>query len=130
MNKIEEGLPKDIFNLFTSYLSEDEINYNSGEWHKFKKDRLCTIAAQNEWLDLLKWAHSKNLEQNSDTCIGAAEYVDIEILKYLHENNCPWARSNGCDWNIQTCLTAVEYNNEEIIGWLNENNCPCEGEYH
>ena len=54
MNIIQ--LPKDLNNICCSYLTDDEYLYVNNEWTKFKKNEVCNIAAENGWLDLLKWA--------------------------------------------------------------------------
>ena len=49
-------LPKDLNNICCSYLTSQKCIYVNNEWTKFNKDYICYIAAQNGWLDLLKWA--------------------------------------------------------------------------
>ena len=90
-------MPKDINDLCLSYLTKEEQIYYRKEWNKFDKDYVCNIAAENGWLDLLKWARSNQTvsEWDSWTCSYAAENGHLEILK--------WARENGCEWNSYTC---------------------------
>jgi hypothetical protein len=53
-------LPKDIYNLCLSYLSENNIIYFEENWYKFPKNELCNIAARHGWFDLLKWARQND----------------------------------------------------------------------
>ena len=127
-------LPKDLLNLCTSYLSEDEKKYIENRWDEFKEDLVCNIAAKNGWLDLLKWARDRlvtfgnGCNWDSKVCRYAALNGHLEVLK--------WARENGCPWDYLTCSYAVENGHLEVIKWLEDslvtfgNNCPCNGTYH
>ena len=55
---IIEKLTEDVQKICESYLTEEEQKYIRGEneWNKFDKYNVCNIAAENGWLDLLKWA--------------------------------------------------------------------------
>jgi hypothetical protein len=48
-------IPKDICNICTSFLSENDKIYSGNTWYNFPKKEVCDIAAQNGWFDLLKW---------------------------------------------------------------------------
>ena len=84
-----EYLHKDISNICHSYLTLDEITYYKKEWYKFNKYNVCTTAAQNGWLDLLKWArkleNGSQAEWNSWTCKNAAENGHLEVLKWVEK---------------------------------------------
>ena len=54
MNIIQ--LPKDLNDICCSYLTDEECIYVNNEWMEFDKNEVCNIAAENGWLDLLKWA--------------------------------------------------------------------------
>ena len=56
MDKQKHYLTKDIFNLYFSYLSAEEIIYYEKNWHNFKISDVCFIAIKNGWCDLLIWA--------------------------------------------------------------------------
>jgi hypothetical protein len=64
--------PSDILKLCDKYLSPDEITYIKCDWNNFPKDKICEIAAVNNWLDLLIWARQNNCEWNYLTCMAAA----------------------------------------------------------
>ena len=86
MNIIQ--LPKDLNNICCSYLTNNECIYVNKEWKKFNKNKICNIAAENGWLDLLKWARHSSLtfgngcEWNSNVCSNAAENGHLEVLKW------------------------------------------------
>jgi len=42
--------------------------------------------------------------------------VNLEVLKYLHENGCPW--------NEECCEIASLYEYLEVLKYLHENGCP------
>ena len=69
-------IPKDLAKLCNSYLADNEIIYYSGEinWTKFHKDAICSMAAENGWIDLLKWSRKpeNNCYWNNNTCYFAA----------------------------------------------------------
>ena len=71
MNIIQ--LPKDLNNICCSYLTNDECIYVNKEWEKFNKNKICIIAAENGWLDLLKWGRQNGCEWNTQICSRAAQ---------------------------------------------------------
>src|SRR5947207_1347241 len=115
MNIIQ--LPKDLKNICCSYLTGEECMYINKEWTKFNKNIICNIAAENGWLDLLKWA-----KQNSYVCNNAAQNGHLEVLK--------WARQNGCEWDRWVCNYAARNGHSEVLKWVKLNGCICDGENH
>src|SRR5271170_6107046 len=113
LNKL--NLSKDIQKYCLLYLSEDEIFYSNGEWGKFPKNNICRIAAENGWLDLLKWARKNGYYWDSWTCSDAALDGHLALLK--------WAKENGCDWDSLTCSYAAENGHLEVLKWARENGC-------
>ena len=83
-------MPQDLINLCKSYLDFVEIIYYEKEWNKFPQDdRICFIAVDNNWLDLLKWSIvDNNMHYDKWLCAHAAGKCKIEILKWLRENKC------------------------------------------
>jgi len=74
-------------------------------------------------------------------CTTAARYGHLEILKYLHDNNCPWdecacaagsghfeileyLHNNSCPWDERACALAAANGHFEILKYLHNNNCP------
>src|SRR6185369_5548540 len=108
-------LPKDLNNICCSYLTDEECLYVNKEWTKFNKNYVCYIAAQNGWLDLLKWARQNEYPWNSWTCSDAALNGHLEVLK--------WARQNGCEWNSIVCSYAAENGHLEVLKWAKLKGC-------
>ena len=98
MNTIQ--LPKDLNNICCSYLTGDECIYVNNEWKKFNENKVCNIAAENGWLDLLIWAKQNGYEWDSYVCCIAAYNGHLEVLK--------WARLKGCDWDSYVCYYAAK----------------------
>ena len=147
MNIIQ--LPKDLNNICSSYLSDDERIYVNNEWNKFNKIDICEIAAQNGWLDLLIWARQNNCEWDNSVCSYAALNGHLEVLKWARQNDCEWnsgvcssaaekghlevlkwARQNGCEWDSYVCSNANLNKHLEVLEWVKLNGCICGGKYH
>ena len=74
-----DNLISDLSNICESYLTEEEQIYVNNEWNKFDKKYVCNIAAENGWLDLLKWARKNGCDWNVLTCEHAAENGHLEV---------------------------------------------------
>ena len=91
-----EGLIEDVSNICELYLTQEEKIYISSKWAKFNNKEVCRIAAENGWLDLLKWAQQNGciVIGESWTCILAAQNGHLEVLKWAIENgyelDIPW----------------------------------------
>src|SRR5947207_4648798 len=76
-------VPKDIFDIYKSYLTQDEIIYYNNEWYKFPKDKLDYIIAKNGWIDLLQWeldnGHCWSEEMTNIVVLNG----HLELLKFL-----------------------------------------------
>ena len=84
-----------------------------------KKERFCAQMALNGNFDLLKFLHENECPWNEWTCANAAKIGHFECLKYLHENGCPWDK-----W---TCEYASENGHLECLKYLHEKGCPWNG---
>lgn len=119
---IIKGLIKDVISICESYLSKDEQIYYSNEWNKFKKDKLCEIAAIYGWIDLLDWAHNLNKNGNMNKVKDNRYYWTIEActnaIKNGNLNVLIWAKNHGCHkWNKYICYIAAEYGHLDILKW-------------
>ena len=105
----------------------DTTNYN-----------ICYIAAKNNFLTLLKYAHKNNYFWDEWTCIYASDNGHLDCLKYAHENGCPWynkichtkhldclkyAHTNGCDLDADTCSYFAKYGYLDCLKYAHENGC-------
>lgn len=91
----------------------------------FPANRICSQAARNGDLNLLKWARQSDnrwylryLQKDWDetVCEYAAANGHLEVLK--------WARGNGCPWDEWTCVFAAGKGHLECLKWARENGCP------
>ena len=142
---VKKILPKDIWNICESYLSDNEIIYFENKWINFSKDNICNIAAENGWLDLLMWAYDKGYRVDKWTCTYAALNGHLNILKFIYEKEknfnmkqmqlctyaagnghletLKWLRSIGCEWDIYTSYNAAHGGHVEVFKWIYENGC-------
>ena len=112
------NLSKDIQKYCSSFLTDYELIYIEGDWHKFSKYNVCALAAKNGWLDLLMFARKNGCDWNELVCSHAAENGYLEILK--------WAKENGCKWDRWTCSYAAENGHLTILKWAKNSLAPSE----
>jgi len=99
-NNITKVLYKDLTNLILKklfHLSSNNYYYVTKKWDKIKK--ICRYAAENGYLDILKWARSNKCPWDDWTCAWAAWGGHLDVLK--------WARANKCPWSWRTCAYAA-----------------------
>lgn len=130
----------------------NQAKYYNKKWHEFNINHVCTIAAENGWLDLLIWARNKSYHWDEWTAIAAAKYGNLELYKYIVNNGCPlnvgvttyaanaghieiikWAIKNECPFSEYLCKCAKEHDTKqhnEILEWILTNGCKCGGIYH
>jgi len=136
--------------LVYSSLTKDEQLYYEKKWNKFNKIKICDIAAENGWLDLLKWAREKNYKWNNSLLGSAAKNGHLKVLKWALQNGCQWywyennsiyecaaenghfevlkwIHENGCKWNCKqdnwTCAFAAKNGHLDMLKWARQNNC-------
>lgn len=104
---------------------------------------LCTLAAREGHLSILKWLRSNGCKWDSTTMALAARGGHLEILKWSMRNGADWdsscctwsawgghlevlqwARAHGCPWDHWTCLWAAERHHHHVLRWARENGCP------
>ncbi len=73
-----EHLPRDIQNLVYGLMDPDDRVYCTRSWEKISNN--CCYAAQNGFLDPLKWSRAQNYPWNEDTCTIAVEGGHLEVL--------------------------------------------------
>ena len=106
-------------------------------------DSLCTLAAGEGQLEILKWLREYDLPWDAGTCTNAALRGHLEVLQWARANGCPWdeetcalaswgghlevlqwARASGCPWNCGTCSTAALRGHLEVLQWARANGAP------
>lgn len=82
---------------------------------------ICPIAAENGYLDVLKWAFGIQ-KKKQDTkwealiCSYAAKGGHLQVLK--------WARENGCEWDSWTSCYGAKARHLEVLKYCIRNECP------
>ena len=104
---------------------------------------LCTWAAEEGQLEILKWLRANDFPRSVRTCAYAAKGGHLEVLHWARANGCPWsvrtcayaawgghlevlqwAHANGCPWSHWTCTNAAEGGHLEVLQWARANGCP------
>ncbi len=108
-----------------------------------KKINVMNIAAEDGYLELIKWTRNMYPHWNSKTFACAAKGGHLDVLKWLRENGCPcdsttyfhaarnghlevlkWVRENGCKLvRAGTCAFAARGGHLEVLKWARENGC-------
>ena len=93
------------------------------EWDKVRLEpsrrrryAVCTEAARDGHLEVLRWARARGCGWDEETCAAAAKGGHLEVLK--------WLREHGCPWNASTCARAAEGGHMEVLRWARANGCP------
>lgn len=79
-------------------------------------DQLCSYAAGNGDLDMLKLLMEKGCLCDRGTFPQAASSGNLEMCKWLKERNIPW--------NEQVCAQAALEGHLELLQWLRREGCP------
>jgi hypothetical protein len=101
--------------ISTSDVNERNIVASGNMKHIKLSDNTCLYAAAYGHLHVLKWARENGCKWDSRTCSHAAIYGHLHVLQ--------WARENGCDWDSWTCTCAAEGGHLNILQWARENGC-------
>ena len=88
----------------------------------FQEYDIFNLVIEKGNINFLKYLMVNNTFNNYDftLCKTAAEFGQLECLKYLHNNECLW--------DIETCNIASENGNIECIKYAFENQCPINAE--
>ena len=86
-------------------------------------DDVCSHAAIQGSVRLLKWTRENNRAWDTWTCSYAANHGQLSVLQYLHENGCPW------DPIGDTCYWAARYKHWDCLQYAVDNKCPRWKEY-
>jgi len=98
------------------------IKYNFIRFKEFfstidKTLELCSMAVIYGNLDILAYLHENDCPWNKDCFLRYASIVgQLECMKYLHENGCPWEEI--------CCEYASSYGHLDCLKYLHENGCP------
>jgi len=106
--------------------------WNRIEWNRMDYDReyetykemgveICSIAAANGHLEVLRFLHEHKYPWDATVCAKAAAGGHLDILKYLHENKCP-SQLHGDE---EACIYAARNGHLEVLKYLRDTGCPC-----
>lgn len=124
---IDDFFKKILYTYVKNNNENIRINYLKEHFHEldiieefqyildFNKES-CNFAAENDCLDLLKILHENNCPWDEETCSFAAKNGNLNCLIYAYEN--------GCQWNIDTTLSAAENGHLECLKYACDNGCP------
>ncbi|CAB9513064.1 ankyrin repeat protein [Seminavis robusta] len=134
-----------------TFFSAAFVNVSCAKYWELDKDEdamspwtaVCQEAASIGSLQVLQWAHNKNLPWNEMTCKEAAKHGHMAVLKWARAKGCPWdemtckaaakhgqlevlkwARASGCPWDESTCAEAAFWGHLEIVKWVRAGGCP------
>ena len=79
-------------------------------------DSLCKWAALQGQLEILKWLRENDFPWDEKTCTRAVRGGHLEVLQ--------WLRANSCPWNEYTCAWAAHDGDLEMLQWARANGCP------
>jgi len=148
LRKSLERAVDEIANLNDKFNKKDESaeSDSSDEESEWSDKNGCNRAANNGWLELLKFLRETGHPWSVYTYILAAKNGHIDVVKYLHENGCPRPRSSiainiaarnghldvvkylyehGYYWNATTCAMVIKNNHLDIVKYLHDSGCPC-----
>jgi hypothetical protein len=126
------------FNLSTMEHAKICSNEIKGKYHL--QCILCSIAARDGNLAVLKYLRSIQCSWDNRTCENAALNGHLDVIIWCHENGCPWdcwtcafaaknghldvikwCRENGCLWDRYTCTFAAENGHLDVLKWCRQN---------
>jgi hypothetical protein len=74
--------------------------------------------------DMIRWCrHNGGRPWDDLTITNAARYSTIDVVKWLHSQNCPWKKESMCS-------VAAQDDNIELLLWLIEQGCPCKARHY
>jgi hypothetical protein len=79
---------------------------------------LCLAAAKGGQLQVLKWLLENDCPWDERACSGAAQFGHLGVLK--------WSDANDCPWDEKTCTGAAQFGHVEVLQWARANGCPWE----
>ena len=98
------------------YWLEGDEPYFIDEIMNFAYYQVCNIAANNDYYDLLKYAHIYGCPWNEDTTANAAAEGNLYCLMFLHENGCPW--------DERTCALSMANGHVSCLHYARTNGAP------
>ena len=126
--------------LIIEWWDSISVNYKRS---KHLQELACSIAAQKDHIDLVRWLLSeKKFASNDLLCSGIAECGNLDFLKECRSLGHAWTSDstaiaakkghldvlvylveNGCPYNANTCANAAEGGQFECLKYLKSKGC-------
>lgn len=102
----------------------EELKMLTVKYRQHLDDTIFNVAATYGNLDIMKWLLENNCPWNEYTFRFAVKHGNLENIKWLYDNGCPFD-----SWAFNC---ALQSGNKTIIQWLKEHNCPIDliGQYY
>ena len=84
-------------------------------WGTLLCARLCALAAYTGNLEMLKWLRDNECPWSASTCTFAAQNGNLEVLQ--------WARGQNCPWDEHTYKSAIKNGHTNVAEWAHVNGC-------
>jgi len=97
------------------YLERLKLLMNKNKHNLNLDGNVCSYAALNGHLEIIKWAYERKCRLNKYVCLNAAKNGHIEVLK--------WACEKGCKIDNEVCINAAKNGHLEILKWAYEKGC-------
>ena len=120
-----------------------QLMHQRVDLHDELSDGLCTLAAGEGQLEILKWLRENDFPWDEVTYKRATSGGHLAVLQWAHANGCPWdeetysgaaydgkleilqwARANSAPWDGTTCVEAAYSGHLEVLQWARANSCP------
>jgi hypothetical protein len=107
-----------------------------------RQETLCKLAAQQGNLAVLQYLRSVHCQWDDRTFLMAAWNGDLQVLQWIHDNNCPhnptnstlldtgspdiyqWFHQLGSEWDAWICSCAARIGHLEMLKWARQNDFP------
>lgn len=137
-NAIVNSIKHNQHHILKWFLSTSKNIFKNSQYNP------CITAVAHHRFNILKWMYEHNLHQwHQEITREAAKRGHLDILKWLHEKECPmpqdlcniaatnnflnilqWARKIGCHWDESTVYMAGYNQNLKIFKWCVQHRCP------
>lgn len=109
-NSVQEMASLNLVNWIDFYFNNIKSEYEKEFLNVMK------YAAFYNSKECLEYLHNNNIEKYDESaCIGAAYKNNLDLLKFLHQKNCPW--------DHLTCAAAANTGSLECLKYAHQNGC-------
>jgi hypothetical protein len=69
-----------------NWLKEQGVSFPTSTWN-------CVAANKQNPLQVVQFLHAEGVEWTAECCEKAAAAGNVEVLRFMHEHDCPWNRA-------------------------------------